>query len=93
LLKHMDEQGFSTCTPRAPGPALAREPFLDLESGYVLRSLESLPKQGPRTPWRLHQSYVRDIRMLRHGPLEDEAMEFSSPASPASEPDRVLAAA
>jgi len=92
LLNHMDEHGYTRCLPRAPGPALAREPFLDLESGYVLRSVDALPKQGSTIPWRLHQSYVRDVRMLRHGPLEDEAMEFTS-ASPASEPEPVLAAA
>ena len=38
----------------------------------------SCPKQGAQPPWRLHQNYIRDIRMLRHGPIDDE-MELSSP--------------
>jgi hypothetical protein len=65
---------------------VATGPFLDLTSGYVLRSLASLPKQGDRTPWRLHQNYARDIMMLRYGALQDEAMEFSNAAS--SDPER-----
>ena len=68
LLTHMDEQGFAICTPRAPGPSVPLEPFLDLKSGYVLRSVHKLPKQAATRPWRLHQNYVRDVRLLKHGP-------------------------
>ncbi len=52
-------------------------PVIDLKSGYVLRAIEELPKQGERAPWRLHQNYVKDVRLLKRGPLDD-AMEFSS---------------
>jgi hypothetical protein len=38
-----------------------------------------LPKQGASQPWRLHQNYIRDIRMLRRGPIDD-AMTFSRPS-------------
>jgi monooxygenase len=78
LLNHMDEHGYRQCTPRAPDPSLPTQPFIDLVSGYVLRSIERFPKQGSRTPWRLHQNYPRDILMLRRGALEDEGMEFSN---------------
>ena len=77
LLQHMDKHGYRMCTPRAPDPSLPLEPFLDLKSGYVQRSIDALPKQGARAPWRLHQNYVRDIQMFRHGPLEDEGIEFA----------------
>ncbi|MGO9911729.1 MAG: flavin-containing monooxygenase [Acidimicrobiales bacterium] len=76
LLDHMDRHGYRVCTPKAPEDDLATGPWLDLVSGYVLRSLDSLPKQGARTPWRLHQNYVRDLVMLKYGSLEDEAMQF-----------------
>jgi cation diffusion facilitator CzcD-associated flavoprotein CzcO len=78
LLRHMDDHGYRQCTPRRPDRSLATEPFLDLASGYVLRSIDALPKQGDRAPWRLHQNYARDILLLRHGALEDGAMEFSN---------------
>jgi monooxygenase len=80
LLNHMDERGYAVVTPREPDPSVGREPIIDLKSGYVMRSIDSLPAQGGRQPWRLHQNYPRDIRMLRRGPLEDEGVEFSSPA-------------
>jgi monooxygenase len=76
LLGYMDAHGYAVCTPRAPNPSLPTEPFLDLQSGYVLRSLDELPRQGTSTPWRLHQNYFRDIPLLRRGPVAD-AMAFS----------------
>ncbi len=88
LLRHMEATGRPICTPRAPRAVVASIPMLDLKSGYVTRSVDSLPKQGPRTPWRLHQNYIRDIWMLRYGRVDDE-MELASPDhghGPASAP-------
>ncbi len=86
LLNHMDAHGHRQVTPLAPDPAEGTEPFIDLASGYVLRSLHELPRQGLRAPWRLHQNYPRDVALLRHGSLEDEAITFSAggvaPAAP-----------
>jgi cation diffusion facilitator CzcD-associated flavoprotein CzcO len=73
LLKHMDEHGYGSVTPNAAG-TFATNPFLDLASGYVTRSLADLPKQGDRAPWRLHQNYVKDVRLLRRGPLVDDVV-------------------
>jgi cation diffusion facilitator CzcD-associated flavoprotein CzcO len=53
----------------------------DLASGYVQRSVAELPKQGERAPWRLHQNYVRDVRLLRRGPIDDDVV--FTPAVPA----------
>ncbi|MGA9520319.1 MAG: NAD(P)/FAD-dependent oxidoreductase [Myxococcaceae bacterium] len=76
VLRHMDEHGYRQVTSQAPDPSMPTEPFIDLKSGYVLRSLERLPKQGARAPWRLNQDYAQDVRLLREGPLEDEGVEF-----------------
>ena len=92
LLGHMSAHGYTQATPRAPEPAMATQPFLDLKSGYVLRSLEALPKQGSRTPWRLHQNYALDIRLLRRGAVEDEGIEFSRPRAAAAAPGTPVAA-
>jgi hypothetical protein len=64
-------------TPTAPDTLVDTQPLIDLKSGYVLRSVGLLPRQGPAAPWRLHQNYPRDVRMLRHGPLEDDGVRFS----------------
>jgi monooxygenase len=85
LLKHMDAHGYRQVTPRRPDPSQPTHPFLDLQSGYVLRSLDQLPKQGDKPPWRMYQNYPRDIMMMRRGPLEDDAIEFSRGSAPAVE--------
>jgi monooxygenase len=77
LLNHMDAHGYAAATPVAPDPSQPVHPFIDLKSGYVMRSLDLLPKQGDRPPWRMYQNYPRDIAMMRRGPLEDDAIEFS----------------
>jgi cation diffusion facilitator CzcD-associated flavoprotein CzcO len=77
LLRHMDERELGSCTPLPPDPSLPTVPILDLKSGYVLRSIEELPKQGTRPPWRLHQNYFKDLRLLRRGRVDD-AVQFSA---------------
>jgi cation diffusion facilitator CzcD-associated flavoprotein CzcO len=85
LLKSMDARRTPIATAQAPDTAEPRVPILDLKSGYVLRSLAQLPKQGARAPWRLHQNYMKDVRLLRRGPVDD-AMEFSRPPQAPAEP-------
>jgi cation diffusion facilitator CzcD-associated flavoprotein CzcO len=76
VLNHMAARGYDTALPVAPpeGPAA---PFIDLTSGYVQRGLAGLPKQGARSPWKLHQNYFRDLRLLRLSRVEDEGIRFS----------------
>jgi len=76
LLNHMDKHGYSHCVPERDDEPITLEPLIDFSAGYVLRSIDKLPKQGSKPPWRLHQNYPRDIRILRHGPIEDDALRF-----------------
>ena len=41
-------------------------------------TIEKLPKQGKKSPWRIYQNYVRDIFGLRFGSLDDEYLELAS---------------
>ncbi len=50
---------------------------MDFTPGYVLRALDQLPKAGSRAPWRLKQNYFLDMRMIRHGKVDDEALHFT----------------
>ena len=77
LLKHMDRQGYRFVCPQSDD-ALTPQPFLDFTSGYVVRATERLPKQGPNSPWRVHQNYLLDLLALRFGRLEDGVLHFSS---------------
>jgi len=78
LLNHMDQRGYTICTPRVNDSDVGDQPVIDFNSGYVLRALHTLPRQGSKTPWRLYQNYVRDLSMMRYGRVEDGAMEFKS---------------
>jgi cation diffusion facilitator CzcD-associated flavoprotein CzcO len=91
LLNHMDVGGHRQVVPSARDASLPTQPFIDLKSGYVARSIDQFPRQGLKAPWRLYQNYARDIIMLRYGAIGDEALEFSSPAA-AAEPAEPLAA-
>jgi len=92
LLGHMDERGYRQCTPRNRDPSVSAEPFVDFNSGYVLRAIDRFPKQGSKAPWRLHQNYARDILLVRHGAIEDGAMEFSGKRSTVGGQEYVAAA-
>ncbi|WP_010186174.1 flavin-containing monooxygenase [Sphingomonas sp. PAMC 26605] len=89
LLNTMTKRGLRQATPTLAGAALEAKPFLDFTSGYVTRAMEKFPKQGDKSPWRLHQNYARDLLTLRFGSVDD-AMVFSNP-SPANRPTEIAA--
>jgi hypothetical protein len=72
--------------------SITTEPFIDLTSGYVTRSVSQFPKQGSRAPWRQYQNYVLDLATLRYRPIDDGVLEFSGMATaPAQRPEQVAA--
>ena len=90
----MADNGYGYCAPRNNDPAMETAPFVDFSSGYFLRSLDQLPKQGTKQPWRLNQNYFIDSLKLKRAPLEDGVLQFvpSRVAAPAAG-ERVVAAA
>ncbi|MDQ1684273.1 MAG: monooxygenase [Frankiaceae bacterium] len=79
LLNYMTEHGHTEVVPRWTDGELPDNPFIDLSSNYVLRSIHEFPKRGDREPWRLYQNYIRDIVLLKHRRVDDPALEFSDP--------------
>ncbi|WP_328362520.1 NAD(P)/FAD-dependent oxidoreductase [Mycobacterium sp. NBC_00419] len=77
VLNHMDAGGFDHVEPGSPDAGVDERPLLDFTPGYVLRALDRLPKAGSRAPWRLKQNYLLDLRLIRHGKVDDEALQFS----------------
>ena len=93
LLRHMDRRGYSQVMPVWPDEELPERPFIDLQSGYVLRAIDQFPKQGDDAPWRLYQNYIRDVPMFRRAPIEDGALEFKrAPGAQTPSPARRIAA-
>ncbi len=77
LLNYMAEHGYARCLPQNDDPDLEEEPYLDFSSGYVVRALDKLPKQGARPPWRMYQNYFLDVLNLRFRRVADSALKFS----------------
>lgn len=84
LLNYMERHGYSQCTPRITDPTIERLPPVDFTSGYFQRSMDKLPRQGSRSPWRIHQNYARDLIAFKLAPLNDGTLEFAAAASHAS---------
>jgi monooxygenase len=79
LLNYMTARGYTKVVPLWSAGELPDNPFVDLASNYVLRSVHEFPKQGTRAPWRLYQNYIRDVILLKRGRVDDPALDFSNP--------------
>jgi monooxygenase len=77
VLNYMDSHGYDTVVPQHPGDSVDERPLMDFTPGYVLRALDYLPKAGSVTPWRLKQNYLLDVRLIRRGRVDDEALHFA----------------
>ncbi|GIH18562.1 flavin-containing monooxygenase [Rugosimonospora africana] len=77
LLRYLDARGYDQCVPADDDPTVNRQPLLDFQAGYVLRSVDEFPRSGSRTPWRLGMSYAHDVLNLRYGRIDDGVLRFS----------------
>ena len=68
-------------------------PLLDFKAGYVLRALDRFPRQGERAPWHLVMSYAEDVKHLRKGRVEDDALRFFAAGERSTRPAGDLVAA
>ncbi|MFH8350514.1 flavin-containing monooxygenase [Streptomyces sp. NPDC018045] len=79
LIKHMDAHGDEIAVA-VPEAGMSTRPLLDLTAGYVMRSMDELPRQGTRLPWRTLTSYRQDAKLLK-GELFDRRLRFSARTS------------
>ena len=77
VLNYMDANGFDTVVSEHPGDSVEERPLMDFTPGYIRRALDRLPKGGAEVPWRLKQNYLLDLRLIRHGKVDDEALKFT----------------
>jgi cation diffusion facilitator CzcD-associated flavoprotein CzcO len=83
LFDHMDALGASTVTPRlrpedADMPVL---PWVDAENfnpGYLMRSMNLLPRQGDKPQWQHSQDYWTEKDLLPKADLDDGCLEFGT---------------
>jgi hypothetical protein len=67
------------------------QPSFNLQSGYVVRSPDVLPKSGTRRPWALSHNYLRDALGHRFASVE-ESMVFGRATTASAPPARSRAA-
>jgi cation diffusion facilitator CzcD-associated flavoprotein CzcO len=82
LLQYMDAHGHTACVPELPDGGVDTRPLLDLSSGYILRALDELPRQGTAAPWNLPMSHLVNERQLRRAPIADPNLRFSVTTTP-----------
>lgn len=84
LLNYMDKHDFDTVVARHPGADVKELPFTDFSPGYFQRVLHELPKAGSHGPWKAKQNYFFDIRAIRYGKIDDDALQFTKNRSAVS---------
>ena len=78
IMKHMDRKGYNMMVARdLDGNMTDNSAFDGLNSGYVKRAANRLPRQGKAAPWRGLNDYLTDAPMLKTTPLEDVNLQFS----------------
>ena len=77
LFEHLDATGQQVAIPRANGASATDESILSrLNSGYVTRGANALPRQGSQDPWRVSHDVRKDRQMLIRTPVDDGVLEF-----------------
>lgn len=80
LLAHMDANGYAVATPRDDRDCGLDVGIMDqMQSGYVRRADNLLPRQGAEHPWRVLMQYEYDAKMLVEDPIEDRALQLRRP--------------
>ncbi len=82
LLRHLDELGARVVEPklRPEDEAMGLQPWVSEDNfnpGYLLRSLELLPKQGDRQPWIHAQDYWNERVDLPAADLDDGTLAYA----------------
>ncbi|GAC1405743.1 MAG: hypothetical protein NVS4B6_22490 [Mycobacterium sp.] len=60
LVAYMDSHGYTHAYPHLGDVTMPEKPAFNLDSGYVKRGMNMLPKSGARRPWTLSHNYLRD---------------------------------
>ena len=77
ILRYMRRKGHDMVVPRANGVTPRAETVMgSLESGYVKRAADVLPRQGSAPPWQLMNNYMADAALLRLGRVRHRDLTF-----------------
>lgn len=82
LLGHMEDRNVEVCTPalREQDKDMPELPFFDPENfnpGYIMRSLDLMPRQGDHQPWVFAQDYYTEKDELPAADLDDGSLTYT----------------
>jgi monooxygenase len=76
VLNYLEKQNYEAIQVKVNEDTLSPIPLLNLDSNYINRSVNMLPKQGNEVPWRLYQNYILDFKLLRINKIKDKWLTF-----------------
>jgi monooxygenase len=80
LINHLDSIKSATMMPTLPQTDrnMAKRFMLEgFTPNYMKRAIDTMPKQGDKTPWVMHQNYELDKKSLNVDPVDDGILIFS----------------
>jgi cation diffusion facilitator CzcD-associated flavoprotein CzcO len=83
LLSYMDSHGHTHAYPHLGDAHMPEQPVFNLQSGYVLRAQNVLPKSGVRGPWEVTHNYLRDAIGKRFEDIEESMVFGRAPTASA----------
>ncbi len=79
LLSYMQAHGYTHAYPHLGNKELPEKPTFDLQSGYVMRALDVLPKSSIHRPWNVRHNYLLDSLDHRFDRIEESMMFGRAP--------------
>lgn len=83
LFSYMLTKGYTHVEPKLD-TVLTERPAFDLNSGYVQRSPDALPKAAAERPWMIRHNFVLDSFDYARSRVDAPELEFGTVAAPAN---------
>ena len=79
LFTYMQQHHFTEVVAKNIGVEQHTDTVMNgLNSGYLQRAVQLLPKQGKHPLWQVGSDYLKDRFSLKRAPFEDEALRFKT---------------
>lgn len=75
LISYMDQKDLKQACP-SPPQDLESELLVDFSSSYFKRSIHHFPRQGKKSPWKVHQNYFADLYTFNLKKIDDGILKF-----------------
>ena len=76
LINYMDKHNINIVRPVDGEGCMTDIPAVNLKSGYIMRAVDRIPKQGSKAPWMVLNNYLVDALVLRYAKIDDGKLQF-----------------